>query len=109
MTPAETQIELRPSLPAGCWRARGKAIPITRGSETRTGQRHAARARAGRAERLLMINPLLTVKAAIAHKPNSLPPQAHSTKKEDIVAWRLTSLDPSRQEPSDFRLSDQAH
>ena len=30
-------------------------------------------------------------------------------KRRTSLLWRLTSLDPSRQEPSGFRLSDQAH
>ena len=30
-------------------------------------------------------------------------------KRRTLLRWRLTSLDPSRQEPSGFRLSDQAH
>ena len=30
-------------------------------------------------------------------------------KRRTSLPWRLTSLDPSRQEPSGFRLNDQAH
>jgi hypothetical protein len=41
-----------------------------------------------------------------ANRDRSPPPQP---KRKTSLPWRLTSLDPSRQEPSGFRLSDQAH
>jgi hypothetical protein len=34
---------------------------------------------------------------------------AHSTERMTSLPWRLITLDSSRQEPSGFRLSDQAH